>query len=362
MMGMASGMDTDFLIQQTLKLHQMKIDSRMRARTVLEWRQATQTSVRDQIQSFRNNFLTTLGSTGMLNRGLYTATSASVTGKNSGAVSVRVATSASAGTIRIDQIVSLAKGANMTSVNRASSTGQGFSTSARLDSLNFAGGRSITWGSTHYATAGDVKVDRNVVTGATNWSAATSTAKVRIDGEDRELKLTMRNDGSYDFTLGSEDEEITGVLSFDAEGKAVIESVSTGGEELGDSLAEMLTEDDGVVKLNGNSLGFTRTAEIATIDGGTATVEQRGNSVSITSAPDNGDYRIDGIRLDFYREAKIKVADEEITLRTNMTISSMLNEVNGILSDKGIKMKYDNLTDRFSFESDAIGGASFTAS
>ncbi|MCL2493992.1 MAG: flagellar filament capping protein FliD, partial [Clostridiales bacterium] len=361
MMGLASGMDTDFIIQQTLKLHQMKIDSRMRARTILEWRQATQTSVRDQIQGFRNTFLTTLGSSGMLSRGAYSATSVSVTGLNAGAVSVRASTSAAAGTIRIDQVVKMAKGAKLTSIGRASSTGQGFSMSARLDSLQFANEKTINWGSNVFASAGDVKVNQTSITGA-SWSAASASGKVRIDGEDLDIKLTMRGDGRYDFTLGSGDEEIAGIMNFDSEGNGVIDSVTAGGEDLSGKMAELFNRQDGVVRQGSNAITFSRTASVAQEGGGTVTVEQRANSANITTATADGDYRIDGAKLDFYREAKIVVDKEEITLRSNMTISSMISEANKALSDKGIKMSYDSRTDRFAFESSTIGGASFEAS
>ena len=361
MMGLASGMDTDFIIQQTLRLHQLKIDSRMRSRTLLEWRQATQTSVRDQIQSFRNSFLTTLGSSGMLSYGAYSSTSVSVSGVNSGAVSVRASTAAAAGSIRIDQVVKMAKGASMTSAKRASSTGQGLALNARLDSLQFADGKTINWGSSTFATAGDVKVDQASITGA-SWSSATASATVRFNDEELDLKLTMRNDGRYDFTIGSGDEEFTGILSFDSEGKAVIDSVSSGGEELSEKMADLFSEQDGVVQLGGMALTFSRTATVAQVGGGTVTVEQFGNSVNINTAGANSDYRIDGARLDFYREANITVAGENITLRSNMTINTMVGEVNKALSDKDIKMSYDGRTDRFAFESSTIGGASFTAS
>jgi len=235
--------------------------------------------------------------------------------------------------------------------------------SARLDSLQFAGGKTINWGSDYFATAGDVKVDRSAITNAgVSWSDATTSAKIRIDGEDYDLKLTMNSGGTYDFSLESGDGEITGTLSFNALGEAVIDSVSSGGEEISDKMALLLNEQDGVVRAGSTALEFSRTASVPQVGGGTVTVEQRGNSVDITTASDNGNYRIDGTRLDFYREAQINVDGVGITLRSNMTISSMITEANNALADKGIKMSYDSRTDRFAFESTTVGGASFSAS
>jgi len=352
MMGMASGMDTDFIIQQTLRLHQMKIDSRMRARTILEWRQATQTSVRDQIQSFRNTFLTTGGLNGMLNRSMYNGTVADVTGKNAGAVSVRGLTGATPGTFRIDQIVSLARGANMTSANRASSTGQGFSMSAKLDSLSLAKG-AITFGD-YYAKAGDYTVTKedveNIAPSA--WGNATGS----FSYGDYKVTLTKDKDsGVVSFNVfDSDNNEIdSGDLTFDSDGLATLE---IDGEEV------EITNVGGKIEAGGKAISLYQTATVDALDSA-----NNATTVEVTRLEGSTDplaVSYDGARLNFFGEAQINVAGENITLRSDMTISSMISEVNAKLAEAGkdIKMSYDSRADRFAFESGTVGGAAFTAS
>ena len=115
MMGLSSGMDTDFMIQQMMRVHQMRIDNKMRSRTILQWRQQEHNSLADQIKSFRSSFMTALGSNGLLNRTMYNSVSTTISANNAGRVSVSAPSGSALGTIRINSITSLAKGASVVS-------------------------------------------------------------------------------------------------------------------------------------------------------------------------------------------------------------------------------------------------------
>jgi len=356
MMGLSSGMDTEFIIQQTMRMHQMRIDSQFRSRKNLLWRQEIQTSVRDQISSFRNTFLTNMGATGMLNRNMYSAVSATATGKNAGAVSVRAIGGATLGTIRIEEIASLARGAHMTSKDRVSGNGQGFSMSAKLDSLKFADDREINWGP-QKATVGGVTVTQAAVNSAT-WSNATSST-FKIGDTDAEVKIKILSGGEFEVTIDDGTNTFTGTLSF-VDGQAKIDDVSPGGEALADALSEQLTQQDGVIRNNNSALEFTRTASIKGTDDEDVEVVQHGNSATVNNIT-NGDFRIDGTRLSYYRESQINIAENDIIIRSDMTITSMLNHINSQLSGTDLKMNYDNRTDRFSIESSSITAPAFEA-
>jgi len=142
MMGLASGMDTEFIIQQTMRLHQMKIDSRLRARTILEWRQQTHNSIRDQITGFRNSFLTTQGA-GLLNRNAFNSTSATVTGRvsgaNSNAVTVRTTIGSPTGSFTINKAVLAQNAQAVSSSPLTGLQGNGFASGERLGDMLFAG-------------------------------------------------------------------------------------------------------------------------------------------------------------------------------------------------------------------------------
>jgi len=64
--------------------------------------------------------------------------------------------------------------------------------------------------------------------------------------------------------------------------------------------------------------------------------------------------RNNGKALALEGETSITINGKEITINSNDTISTMLNKVNG--SGAGVTMSYNRLTDRFSIESNKIGG------
>ena len=140
MMGMASGMDTDFIIQQSMRIHQMKIDARMRSRTLLEWRQQAHTGIRDELRSFRQSFLTTLGPNAMLSSSVFNTSKAllSVNGaaiSSHSAFSVRTNSTSSIGSFNISRIESVAKGASVSTVSGLQgTTGTPLSPATRLGS------------------------------------------------------------------------------------------------------------------------------------------------------------------------------------------------------------------------------------
>ena len=141
MMGLASGMDTDSIIQQTLRLHQFKIDNQMRDRRVIEWRQQTHNTIRNEISSLRTTFLSSLGSKSMMSRNTFNATTATITGNSNNAVSIRTNAGSPLGNFSIDAVTQLAKGAHLSTAQGASASGNGFPATARLGDMNFAGGK-----------------------------------------------------------------------------------------------------------------------------------------------------------------------------------------------------------------------------
>ena len=187
MMGLASGMDTDFIIQQTLRVHQMRIDQRFRARTTLEWRQDTLNSVRDQITDLRNSFLRSSGATSlnMLNRNTFNTTVASATtasGANASAVTIRTNASSPMGSFTINSVQRLARGQQARSATPITGVnGNGFATTSQLHTMRFNANDRVsvdTVGEEWTVNVGghDIQVARDSVTGA--WSFSTNA----VDG------------------------------------------------------------------------------------------------------------------------------------------------------------------------------------
>jgi len=166
MMGLASGMDTDFIIQQTLKMHQFKIDNQMRNKKLIEWRQQTHNSIKDEITSLRQTFLSSLGSKSMMNRNAFNSTIANVTSSNLAnvnKVSIRTNAGSPLGNFSIDKVVSLARGRHLDTVGGVSANNNGFATTARLGDMQFKnGGFEWTEGKgTIKVGDEDISVERN---------------------------------------------------------------------------------------------------------------------------------------------------------------------------------------------------------
>ena len=205
MMGLASGMDTDFIIQQSMRVHQMRIDNQMRNRTNLQWRADTHNEIRTQVSNLRNTFLTTQGSQGMLSRSVFNANVATALGSNSDAVTVRALGGSATNTISIGRVERLASGASAgtSEAARQHFMANNTTNNTTLRNLNLANGQDMQW-------------DRNVAT-------------VNVGGQD--VRITRNAEGAFSFTRSNGAELPDNVAaSADAAGNVTI-SVTTEGED-----------------------------------------------------------------------------------------------------------------------------------
>jgi len=349
MMGLSSGLDTESIIQATLRMHQFKIDNQMRNRKLIEWRQQTHNGIKDQITSFRNTFLSNLGSKNMLNRNVFNSTTASVSGKNSSAVSISTTTGTPIGTMRIGQVVSLAKGASLTSSGSVSSNGAGFNPNSRLDSLNFANPNNAgkiqfeNYQATVNVGGTNVKVDRDAVpaNSDSSWGDWINTAKM-TDGTEVTLKREGV-EGAYTYSVSTDGGTTFSPIVFDGEGKATVE-YSEGNELV------FTQNSNGKLALGKNEIGFYKELTVKAEDSVT--------DVKIRQH-ENGSLESGGKAVEFIGSTSITVGDKVITINSNDTIASMMDKVNK--SGAGVTMSYNRLTDRFSIESNTIGaGTSFS--
>jgi len=340
MMGLASGMDTDFIIQQTLRMHQFKIDNVTRNKKLIEWKQQTQNSIKDEITSLRQTFLSNLGSKSMMSRNVFNATKVTTTGANSSAVTISSTTGTPTGSIRIGQIASLAKGASMTSGGSVSNSGGGFNNNARLDSLSFVNGGSIRF-SNHQATVrtaggGTTSISQSDFTAATaGIGAADMKATHTINGVTFDIvkvgnELTVSSGGEeigvYDF------DTIMGGESFEIEGQTFAL------ENIGNT-----TNPD--FRLNGQRLSFFQ--EVTTGSGDDAITFRRAEgSETITN---------NGRAVEMIGETEISINGTTIKLYSNETLGNMIDKINKEAPD--ITLSYNRLTDKFSIEHKTIGSS-----
>jgi len=345
MMGMASGMDTDFIIQQTLRMHQMRIDTQLRQRTLLQWRQDTHTGIRDQIAGFRNNFLSNLGVNSMINRNAFNTNKATASGKNADAVTVRALPGTSTNNIRIGNIDQLARGARaVTNDTVANSNKTNLNMTSGIGALFGGAGGSLSFS----ANAADVKnVDGENVkvlqTVATaGWDAhTTSTSSFKTsDGVTVTLTRDASTPGAYSFTAVKDDEILhTGIFTLSPDGET---KITLGTEP--DSAEVTLTKNaEGKISFGTTALDFVKEREVAATDG---------SMVKLTQSED-GTIRHNGNTMTFYGETSINVNGKDVRLTSNMNISQMVNAVNN--SGAGVRMSYEQLNGRFTIESTAIG-------
>jgi len=362
MMGLASGMDTDFIIQQTLRMHQFKIDNQLRNRRLIEWRQQTHNTIKDEIQNLRTTFLSNLGSKTMMNRQTYNATKATTSGANSSAVSIRTNAGSPLGNFSINSVAQLARGQHLTTATGVTGAdGNGFATNARLGDMVFGNGEKISW--THQGTTvrvgnEDVKIertnggewtfkDRNGSDVAATWNGSSVT--IGAGGTTRTLNLVENVDGSRHFTENRQ---------------GVFEQAFTVGAQDGHPERNFTV----TASFADGNWSFSSTAGgVAALDGnGNLTVRfgSGANQQVVNLGEWKGDTQppnIDGALTPFTQsvstvanmagEARLIFnttgEDVNVLIRATDSLSEMLTRVN---QQAGVNMSYDRLSDQFTLE------------
>jgi len=362
MMGLASGMDTDFIIQQTLRLHQFKIDNQMRNKKLIEWRQQTHNSIKNEITNLRQTFLSNLGSKSMMNRNVFNATKATVSGNSAGAVSIRTNAGSPLGNFSIQSVTQLAKGAHLTTARGASADGNGFATNAKLGDINFASGGAVTWtrvGGTVRVGNEDIKVERANGSDALTFknskgediSAAWEGDKVTLtnsSGVTRTLNWDSVNNNFTEDRAGIFANTFAGAIPTigDPTPRDLTITVNMSGDNpvfSSSAGTAMLEGDQLIVRVgSGDSMQYY---ELGTWDPDTRTVTKAGETTTLEQQT-NQVVKLEGeADLIFNTGA----GDVSVQIRANDSISEMLTRVNN--SSAGVTMGYDRLTDQFTLES-----------
>ena len=325
MMGLASGMDTDFIIQQTLKMHQFKIDNQMRNKKLIEWRQQTHSSIKSEISALRSSFLSNLGGKSMMSRNAFNATKATITGGKAGAVSVSTTTGTPLGSMKIGQVTSLAKGASLTSGSSVSNGGVGFNPNSRLDSITFANDQKISF-SNYQAAVTDVSGNKA--------SLSREDAESAVFGSEWKTKLTFDGD-TAEIIRNSDGISVNGTVYKYEDFEDEVIKFTFNGKEF-----SLTKGEDDKLSLDGKTLSFYQEATIGT--GPDAIILQKYEG----TAP--GVFAVNDKQLAFEGSTTLTINDKEITINSNDTIATMLDKVNK--SGAGVTMSYNRLTDRFSLE------------
>jgi len=135
--GMASGLDTDSIIEQLMKVERAKVDKVKQEKQILEWKREDYRSISSALKSFQDSFMNVLSSTDMRSSSSYKAFS--VTSSDTTAVTATANSSAVATSHKIT-VTQLAKAASVVSSGTVSSALQ---SSAKVTNLDFTGGKDF---------------------------------------------------------------------------------------------------------------------------------------------------------------------------------------------------------------------------
>ena len=333
LMGLSSGIDTDSIIQQTLKLHQMKIDSRFRSRTLLEWKQKMLSGIGDDITNFRRTYLTMLGTSAMRVTSAYNTNKAEVVGKNAGAVTVTTSVNSPLGSIKIGQVVQLAKNTSVSTAGTASKDGNGFKLTDKLNSLKLSGNR-IEFDSSGNArvniNGADMILNKNFAIGGVTYNYAYDPDDPRADPDDplydenyvpfvgTGINGAIHAAGGYEIAFDRTDSDGKNYAMVNINGKPV-----------------MLYEDEA----NGAGVGQLLADRAGSID----------RQFNILDANSNNNAYMNGV-------FQVGINGKTIMLNMNMSISEMMDAVNS--SGTGATMRYDQFADQFTIESNTVGDSS----
>ena len=292
LMGLSSGLDTDAIIKQSLKIQQLKIDSQMRSRTLLEWKQQSLNNIGNDLTEFRRSYLTAMGQNAMRQSGVYNTTIATAIGKNANAVTVATTINSSTGTLRIGQIASLARNTSASTAGGASKSGEGFKLTDKL---------------------GDILMAQREI------------------GFDNNDEATITVNGT-EITIESADDATT------LQSKLAGAGISFG--PFGTPPNEVYI-DRIDINVNGKNVTLQNTDDAKDL-------------IAKVNAASSQAYTASGrINFDINGKANFRINGTLIEINRDMTIDDMIKKVNG--SNAGVTMSYDRMSDKFNIESNKAG-------
>lgn len=315
--GMASGLDTDSMVEQLMRVERYKVDKVKQDKQVLEWKRDDYRGTIDLLNSFKNTFMDVLSSKDMRSSGSYKAFT--VSSSDSAAVTAKANADAVAAAHSIT-VSQLAKAASAVGTSTVSSPLQ---SSAAVTNLDFTDGKDF-----NIRLNG---ITKNItVTG--NFGSVDSLKEyiqTQVDSAFGSGKITVGN-SSGQLTFSSVDSKIvltSGTTETDALGQLNIVSGSTNRLNLSAKLSNINipAAPTGVVafKINGVSFEFDSTVKtmndlISEVNSSTA-----GVTLSYSEATDK-----------FTLTSKVKGAGDAIKIE----------EISGGFFGAGGKLGISNLT------------------
>lgn len=256
--GLASGLDTEELVTQLTSATQAKIDTAEKQKTLLEWKQDAYREILNKIYDFNNKYFGSASGGITIGEELNSLTASS----SSGYVSAVAGENADAGSVYIQDIVSLATAAKVTG---SSTVSQPLTLSVNTGGLSELPGKSlgvtldgvsktVTFGAGTYETAADVQ-------SALQDLLDDSFGSGRISVTESGGTLTLNAESSTVSVGSAEGSDLSGILDFTDGASNRLSTSSTLA-----ALSFASSEDETVeFSINGVSFSFTGATRLSTL-------------------------------------------------------------------------------------------------
>jgi len=290
--GIASGLDTESIVESLMKVSRLKVDKVAQQKTLLEWKREMYQNITSKLYEFQQKYFNTASSwANEISR-----LSASY---NSSLISVTASANAAAGSIFIQDIVSVATAAKLESSAPVSADPQILVNTENLGDLagktlvvNLNGiEKTITFSDIEYATASDVADE---IQSQLNTVFGSGKIAVNLNGD---------------------------TITLSASNSTIMIKTSTDGSDPGDALT--------FASYSSNRIDLNVSLASASLRN------------SALSGEDKIEFTINGKPFSF---------------DATVTLSDIMRIVNA--SDAGVKMSYSTLTDKFTLVSTETGAAS----
>ncbi len=136
--GLNSGLDTDSIVKELLNIEQTKIDNQFKQKQVLEWKLDAYKEVKTDLKAFTQKYMSVLSEDNLWSASALKVNNVDYLDENKGIISIEAGPNACAGNMVVNEITSLAKGANIEGATGVA-TGEGITNyNVHLSDLNLA--------------------------------------------------------------------------------------------------------------------------------------------------------------------------------------------------------------------------------
>ena len=332
--GMASGIDTDTLVESLTSTEQKKIDKQNQEVQKLEWQQAAYREIITKMQSFQSKYLDITSKTDITRSASFNTITASASGK---AVSVTTNSESYSTSFTINSIQQLASGMKITS-GRVSGNiigsvdlmsllnGEDYSNPDSIEGTTLAGlaGKSLSF--TLDGNTKTVSFDNEFME---NFYAAYDSSDP--EGASKAFQSALQSKLDSAFGAGRID------VSFSDEGGLKLDTAKSSALSI-----YAVGEDKAPLEALGITHGATNKINL------NKQISSLEESQAFAKALSEDIEAEEGVKT-----YKIQINGVEFSIKNNTSLRSVMNQINN--SNAGVNLSYSEISDTFTLESTATG-------